>query len=120
MTDKTTADLPAIETHSFSNPENGFGYTQYFGTREQLINAGLATARMFPPKRHWAYSTERTPFAARRWHLQRDSKGVRDLLYYHELFELEPEIQAAREREARQRMMRRLRDMLGDGGCHDE
>jgi len=119
VNDRYTAELPAIETYSFTNTEKGFGLTNYFGTKEQLINAGLATASMFPPKRHWAHSSNKIPGGASKWSLRRDSKGIWELLCYHEAFELEPEIKAAREREARQRIMRRLRDIRGDGGCDD-
>jgi hypothetical protein len=45
-------ELPAIETHWMPKKPNADGATVYSGTKEQLVNAGLAAANMFPSNPH--------------------------------------------------------------------
>jgi hypothetical protein len=52
-------ELPAIETHCVPKKPNADGATVYSGPKEQLVNAGLAAASMFPPKPHWAHSSKK-------------------------------------------------------------
>jgi hypothetical protein len=52
-------ELSAIETHCVPKKPNADGAMVYSGSKEQLVNAGLATANMFSPKPHWAHSSKK-------------------------------------------------------------
>jgi hypothetical protein len=54
-----TSELPAIRTHCVPKNPSGDGVTAYSGTKEQLVNAGLAAANVFPSKPHWAHSSRK-------------------------------------------------------------
>jgi hypothetical protein len=54
-----TADPSAIKIHCVLMHSKGLADTAYFGTKAQLVIAGLATNSMFSPKRHRAYSPKK-------------------------------------------------------------
>jgi len=79
ITEETRCRVLGIERNDRSS------CTQYVGTKEQLLNANVATLAMFPKKRSWARSSKRSDPALGKWSLSRFGGNGQWLLTCHKM-----------------------------------